>query len=128
MKNIVHKIVFVAMIAATFSFIGLTSASALPADVERGDGCYVGWGESEYVFDETCRAQVVTKFDDVGNLQFYFYQDHGHLPADYPQPTEVVQISYELCGDFGGSIGVRCGIVDEVVTPSGEYKSSWMIR
>lgn len=128
MKNIVHKVVLVAMIAATFTFIGATSVSALPADVLRGSGCYVGWGESQYSYDDTCRAQAVIKFDDAGNLQFYIYQDHGQLPSDSPRPTEAVRNSFELCGDFGGSIGVKCGIADEVVTPSGEYKSSWMIR
>ena len=128
MKNIVHKIVCVAMIAATFSFIGVTSTSALPADVERGDGCFVGWGENEYFFDETCQAQAVTKIDNEGNLQFYTYQDHGQLPADYPLPTQVVRNTFEACGNFGGSIGIKCGIIDELVTPTGEYKSSWMIR
>lgn len=128
MKKLIRHIVFVTIIASTFAIIGVSSASALPATVERDSGCLVGYSDLPYLFDDTCRAQSVFKLDADGSFQFYIYQDHGRLPADYLLPSEAVLESFELCLNFGGTIGVRCGIADQVVTPSGEYKSSLTIR
>lgn len=128
MRKDLRNLVCVVILAIAVSIIGVNSAAALPADVQRDNICYVGYGEFEYVVDETCRAQSVFKLDDEGNFQFFIYQDHGQIPADMPPPSEAVRNSFELCLNFGGSIGIKCGIANEVVTPSGEYKSWLQIR
>ena len=108
-----------------FSFVGVNSVSATRAFADKGTGCFVrvDTGEFDYVFDETCTAHDVIKFDVEGNFQFFSYQDHGQLPEGSWRPSRVYRSSFEQCFNF--SFGVVCGMSTETVTPSGEYKSSF---
>ena len=127
MKKIVGMGVCTAFIAVAFTFIGSNTVSALPADTFKGVGCFVrvGDGPADYLSDPTCSRHRVRKDTEDGGLEFYTYQDHGQTPW---RPKKAYRNTFELCGDFGGTIGIRCGEATEVVTPSGEYKSTWSIR
>ena len=122
MKKTVGMLTCVAVLGIALSFIGSTSVTAKRAYAEKGTGCFVrtGEGELDYVVDPNCQAHDVTKEDDEGNLELYFYQDHGQTSW---QPIEIYRNTFEQCLD--SPYGQICGTVKETVTPSGEYKSSF---
>ena len=125
MKKVSSTVRNLMMLGIIFSFIGVNSASATPAVTGKDTGCYVrvGTGDDDYVLDATCTAHEVIKFDDEGNFEFYVYQDHGQLPEGSWRPSHTFRSSFEQC--FNTGFGVMCGTVTEMVTPSGEYKSSF---
>src|SRR5215203_2632054 len=125
MKKVSSTIRSLMILGIIFSFVGVNSVSATPAGTDKGTGCYVrvGTGEDDYVLDNTCTAHEALKFDDEGNFEFYVYQDHGQLPEGSWRPSQAFRSTYEQC--FNTSFGVMCGIVTEMVSPSGEYKSSF---
>ena len=127
MKKIVGGVVCVVLIGLAVSFIGSNSVAAKPAESEKGAGCYVpaSDGVSPYVFDATCDAHAVVKYDDDGGLEFYFYEDHGQTAW---HPKTAVRDTYSQCLNFGPQLGIVCGTVKESVTPSGEYKSSFKVQ
>lgn len=106
-------------------FIGVSPVSATRAVTDRGTGCFVrvGTGDADYLFDSTCTASDVLKFDDEENFEFYVYQDHGQLPEGTWRPSEAYRSTFEACLEF--SFGIVCGTAKESVSPSGEYKSSF---
>ena len=125
MRNASPTIKTLVVLGAILSFVGMTSASATPANPGKDTGCYVrvGSGDDDYEFDATCTAHEVIKFDDEGNFEFYAYQDHGQLPEGSWRPSHAYHSTFEQC--FDSSVGVICGTTTETVTPSGEYKSSF---
>ena len=126
MNKILVSLVSFAVFAIAFSFIGASSVSAARAYTDKGNGCYVrvGVGDDDYVFDASCAAHDVLKLDDEGNVEFYQYQDHGQLPEDVIPPSRTVNYNFDTCLSFG-SLGIVCGTINETITPSGEYKSSF---
>jgi len=114
-------VVFAALGVVTL-FIGANSVDAKRAEASKGEGCYVksGAGENDYAVDPTCDAHDVLKMEDANTLDFYVYQDSGQT-AWHPDVT--YRATYEQCLNF--SFGPVCGTVKELVTPSGEYKSSF---
>jgi hypothetical protein len=125
MKKISLTIVSLLVLGVVFSFTGANSVSAARATADKGTGCFVriGTGENDYVFTDNCAAHDVIKFDDAGNFQFYAYQDQGQLPEGSWRPEQAYRSSFEQCFEF--SFGIKCGTVTEIVTPGGEYKSSF---
>jgi hypothetical protein len=125
MRKVSSPIKTLAVLGIILSFIGVTSASATPANPGQGTGCYVraGTGDNDYVFDDTCTAHDAIKFDDEGNFEFYVYQDHGQLPEGSWRPSRAYHSTFEQC--FNASFGVVCGTATETVTPSGAYSSSF---
>jgi hypothetical protein len=125
MKKVGFTIKGLAVLGIVFCFIGAPTVSATRAVTDKGTGCYVrvGTGEDDYIFDETCSAHQVIKFDNDGNFDFYTYQDHGQLPDWAWHPSQSYQLTFEVCYDF--EFGLVCGVADESVSPSGEYKSSF---
>ena len=123
MKRLVGGLVCIALVGIALSFIGSTSVTAKRAYADKGNGCYVrtGEGPADYVIDPNCEAHDVVKEDDEGNLELYFYQDHGQTSW---HPEETYRNTYEDCLN-SQTYGQICGIVKETVTPSGEYKSSF---
>src|SRR5215210_5264587 len=110
MKKVSSAIKNLVVFGVIFSFIGVNSVSATRAVTDKGTGCFVrvGTGDNDYVFDNTCTAHDVIKFDDDGNFQFYAYQDHGQLPVGSWRPSRAYRNSFEQC--FMASFGVICGI------------------
>ena len=125
MKKVSLSIVNLVVLGIIFSFVGVNSVSATRAVTERFPGCFVrvGTGDNDYVFDSSCTASDVIKFNNEGDFEFYSYQDHGQLPEGSWRPSQVFHSSFEQCFEF--SFGDVCGTVRETVTPSGEYKSSF---
>jgi hypothetical protein len=125
MRKVSLTIKTLAVLGIVFSFIGVNSASATPAITDKGAGCFVRVGpeDNDYVFDATCTAHDALKFDDEGNFEFYVYQDQGQLPEGSWRPSRAFRSTFEQC--FNASFGVFCGTVTEMVSPSGEYKSSF---
>ena len=125
MKKVSSTIRNLMILGITFAFIGVNPVSATRAVSDKGTGCFVrvGPGDNDYVFDTTCTAHDALKFDDEGNFEFYVYQDHGRLPEGSWRPSLAFRSTYEQCLNF--SFGVVCGAVTEIVTPNGEYKSSF---
>ena len=125
MKKVKLAVKNLVVLGIIFSFIGVISVSAKRAVTDSGTGCYVRVGveENDYVLDTTCSAHDVLKLDDEGNLEFYVYQDHGHLPEGGWRPSVTFSSTFEVCYQY--SFGIVCGTVKESVTPSGEYKSSF---
>jgi len=124
-RNVSSTIKTLVVLGTILSFIGVTSASATPAETGKGTGCYVrvGTGDDDYVIDSACTAHDAIKFDDEGNFEFYVYQDHGQLPEGSWRPSQAFRSTFEQC--FNTSFGVICGMATETVSPSGEYKSSF---
>jgi hypothetical protein len=124
MKRFACSIVFIALIGLVLSFIGSSSVSAKPAETGKGLGCYVRTtdeGDDDYVRDATCKVFEVLKLDEDGDVEFWFYQDHGQTSW---HPERTYRSTFEQCLNFG-SLGIVCGTVKETITPSGEYKSSF---
>ena len=113
------------LLGIVLSFIGVTSASATRAVTDKGTGCFIRVGpeDNDYAFDSTCTAHDALKFDYEGNFQFYAYQDHGQLPEDSWRPARAYRSTFDQCFNFG--FAIVCGTVTEMVSPSGEYKSSF---
>src|ERR1044072_7126749 len=116
MKKIGLTMTTLVLIGIMLSFVGVSSVSASKANTDRGEGCFVrvGTGENDYVFDATCRASQVLKFDEDDNFEFYVYQDHGQLPEGTWRPSRVHHSTFETCYSF--NFGVICGTVKETVT------------
>ena len=125
MKKVSLTIMTLLILGIVFSFAGANSVSAARAFTDRGTGCYVrvGAGDNDYVLTSDCAAHDVIKFDDEGNFEFYTYQDQGQLPEGSWRPSQAYRNTFEQCFDF--SFGEVCGTINETVTPSGEYKSSF---
>ena len=125
MKRVSSTLKTLVVLGIIFYFVGVNSVSATRAITDRGTGCYVrvGTGENDYIYDATCAAHDVTKFDNEGNVELYSYQDHGQLPEGSWLPSEAYRNTFEVCYAF--SSGIVCGTATETVTPSGEYKSSF---
>ena len=125
MKKVNLTIKSLVVLGIVFSFIGVNSVSAARAYTDRGTGCFVriGTGENDYAFTNACAAHDVIKFNDEGEFEFYLYQDQGQLPEGSWRPSQAYRSTFEQCFEF--SFGIKCGIVNELVTPSGEYKSSF---
>lgn len=123
MKRLLGGLVCVAVLGIALSFIGSRSVSAKPADPNKGTGCLVLDPEAEggYAYDANCQAHNIIKEDDEGNLEFFFYQDHGQTSW---HPEETYRNSFEICYESTRYVEI-CGIAKETVTPSGEYKSSF---
>lgn len=118
-----------AVVFAAFASFGARTVSAAPspASTQKGTGCYVAADGVDYYYDAGCAVHLVFDIDADGDLVFYEYQDHGQIPAGVARPSRAVRRTFEQCLNFG-SLGVLCGIAVEVVTPSGQYKSSITIR
>ena len=125
MKKVSLTIVNLVVLGIIVSFIGVNSISAARATADKGTGCFVrvGTGENDYVFTADCTAHDVIKFNDEGEFEFYLYQDQGQLPEGSWRPSQAYRNTFEQCFEF--SFGIKCGIVNELVTPGGEYKSSF---
>ena len=123
MKKIAGCVVFVALLGLAVSFIGSNSVSARPAEPSKELGCFVRISaDGDYALDAACAGHAVTKLDDDDRVILYNYQDHGQTSW---HPRNAFHDTYELCLNFGAPTGVLCGTVNETVTPSGEYKSSF---
>ena len=114
--------------AIAISFIGVIPVSATRAVADKGTGCYVrvGPGEGDYVLDNACEAHDVIKFDDDGSIELYNYQDHGQLPEGGWRPDRTFRSTYDQCLSITPAHILVCGTIKETVTPSGEYKSSFL--
>ena len=125
MKKVSSTVRSLVILGIIFSSVGVNSASATRAVTDKGTGCFVrvGTGDNDYVFDTTCTAHDALKLDDEGNFEFYVYQDHGQLPEGSWRPSQTFHSTFEQC--FNSDFGVICGTATEMVTPSGEYKSSF---
>jgi hypothetical protein len=125
MKKVSLTIKNLVILGIIVSVIGVNSVSAARALTDRGTGCFirVETGDNDYIFDSSCTASDVIKFNDEGDFEFYTYQDHGRLPEGTWRPAQTFHSTFELCFEF--SFGDVCGLVRETVTPSGEYKSSF---
>jgi len=123
MKKILISAICCAIFVIAFSLMGAISVSAARATTDKGLGCFVSGDGFDYYLDLSCSAHDVIKFDDEGNFEFYEYQDHGQLPEEATAPSRTLRNNYEQCLNF--SFGEVCGTVNEIVTPSGEYKSSF---
>jgi hypothetical protein len=122
MKN-THALVLSVAFAGASVLAAAGSVAASPASTGKGTGCYVVDANDAYYLDASCQTHDVTKFDADGNLSFYSYQDAGQLPAGAALPSRAINKTYEQCFNF--TIGVVCGTIDETITPSGAYKSSF---
>ena len=108
------------------------SASAAKATADKGAGCGVKDANDVVWFDPNCTWHEVVKYDDEGNIEFYEYHDHGNLPEAAARPSQA----YRTGGAYGGDLpcfqvdeqNCLSGPFDEVITPSGEYQSSFRYR
>ena len=124
MKKLLIALVGVAVLGIALSFIGSSTISAKRAYAEKGTGCFVldpNGIYNGYAVDANCQTHDVTKEDDEGYLELFFYQDHGQTSW---HPEETYRSTYEGCV-IVQPYGQVCGIIKESVTPSGEYKSSF---
>jgi hypothetical protein len=123
MKKVVGSIVFIALLGLAVSFVGSHLVSAAPAEAESFLGCYVRISEAgDYVYDEECKAHQVFKTDADGQVVINTYQDYAQTSW---HPETAFRDSYEACFNFGPPSGVKCGTINELITPSGQYKSSF---
>lgn len=86
------------------------------AQTDSGTGCLVRDANGAYHFDATCEWHTVVRRDRGGSLVLYSYQDHGQLPSGAPHPSSASRNT----GPWPGCIG---DVINEVTTPSGEYRS-----
>src|SRR5215218_9056639 len=102
MRNVSSTIKTLVVLGIIFSFIGVNSVSATRAVTDRGTGCYVriGTGDNDYVFDGSCTASDVIKFNNQGGFEFYSYRDHGQLPEGSWRPSQVFHNTFEQCFKF----------------------------
>ena len=122
MKNIIRGLASVTLVAAAFLSMNASAVSAAPAQTGQGTGCQVSDATGAYHFDAGCQAFLVTRFDAAGNLVLYEYQDAGQVPAGAPLPKSTIRSEYEQCLNVGLPDPI-CGTTQEIVTPSGAYKS-----
>jgi hypothetical protein len=126
MKTLRPQVVLVAC-AFALTFAAPQVASAKPngpinaAQTSSGTGCLVRDGAGAYHYDATCEWHVVYRRNRAGNLVMYSYQDHGQLPANAPHPSSASRHT----GPWPGCIGDE---INEVTTPSGEYRSDCRFR
>jgi len=125
MKRVVNGFLCTSALAAVILFVGTSSVFATPASPGKGTGCFVADANGDYTFDPTCKAHDVLKLDREGKVAFYHYQDQGQLPADAPHPSRTIRNNFEDCLYFSSLDELVCGTVNEVITPSGVYKSSF---
>lgn len=85
------------------------------ATTESGTGCWVRDAEGNYHVDADCNWHTVVKRNKDGSLKSYSYQDQGTLPDDAPHPSSAVRNTEDWPGCPDG--------INEVTTPSGEYRS-----
>ena len=123
MKRLIGGLVFVALVGIALSFVGSTSVSAMRANTDKGKGCFVRVSEEIFdnVEDPECTYHEVMKLDDDGNVEFYFYQDHGQTPW---RPQKTLRETYFICTVFEDGLEL-CGYNTEIITPNGEYKSTF---
>jgi len=123
MKRLIGGLVFVALVGIALSFVGSTSVSAMRANTDKGKGCFVRVSEEIFdnVEDPECTYHEVMKLDDDGNVEFYFYQDHGQTPW---RPQKTFRETYFMCTVFEDGLEL-CGYNTEIITPNGEYKSTF---
>ncbi|MEX0645841.1 MAG: hypothetical protein WD076_11050 [Parvularculaceae bacterium] len=81
-----------------------------------GTGCLVRDANGAYHYDAACKWHTVIKRDKDGNLIQFFYQDQGTLPESAPHPSSAIRVTHPWPGCPASEI-------DEVTTPSGEYRS-----
>ena len=86
------------------------------AQASCGTGCLVRDADGAYHYDAECKWPAVVKRDKDGNLVSFSYQDQGTLPEDAPHPDKASKNSEPWPGCGGNEI-------NEVTTPSGEYRS-----
>jgi hypothetical protein len=125
-KNTTSALVLTAALAGAFLLTGASPVSATPASPGKGAGCFVGDANGTYYFDASCQTHDVIKVDAAGNFAFYAYQDAGQLPPDAARPSSTIRNSFVQC--VNSSFGLICGTVEEAITPSGAYKSSFKIN
>ena len=113
--------VFAAMSAASQGAIAKPNGPINAAQTSSGTGCLVRDGNGGYHYDATCEWHVVYRRNRAGNLVMYSYQDHGQLPANAPHPTSASRHT----GPWPGCIADE---INEVTTPSGEYRSDCRFR
>ena len=126
MKKVSLTIKSLVVLGIIFSFAGVNSVSAARAVADKGTGCFVrvGTGDNDYIVDQACTAHDVLRLDSEGNIELYNYQDHGQLPEGSWRPSQPYRSTFEQCFTFT-NLGTVCGTVTELITPSGEYKSSF---
>jgi hypothetical protein len=126
MKKHSPQKVLVACLFAT-ALIAPQSAVAKPngpinaAQTSSGEGCLVRDASGAYHYDATCDWHVVYRRNRDGVLVMYSYQDHGQLPEGAPHPTSASRHT----GPWPGCIADE---INEVTTPSGEYRSDCRFR
>ena len=91
------------------------------AQTSSGTGCLVRDANGAYHYDATCEWHVVYRRNRSGALVMYSYQDHGQLPAGAPHPSSASRHT----GPWPGCIADE---INEVTTPSGEYRSDCRFR
>src|SRR5690348_14142631 len=107
MKKVLIGLVCCAVLGIAFSFMGVSSVSAAPADPQKGTGCFASGDGANYFFDSNCSSHYDFKFNDDGSLQFFIYQDQTQLPAEVARPARGLHSSFEQCYNF--SFGQVCG-------------------
>lgn len=103
----------------------VTAKSLNDVQVQSGTICVVVDANGDYYLDTSCNSHSVTTRDENGNLIGFKYQDHGTLPANAVRPSKAIHQSYPLALNFGGGLIIE-GLVIETITPSGQYKSSFV--
>ena len=122
--KISHARALAVALAGAFVLTAASSLSAAPASPDKGTACYVGDANGFYYLDTSCQTHAVTKLNDDGSLAFYSYQDAGQLPPGAALPTQAITNTYDnVCYNF--AFGLTCGTITEIITPSGQYKSSF---
>ena len=115
------------LVAPAFVLLGARSAPASPATPDSDTGCFVTDAAGGNHFDSECQTHTVLRRDASGAVVLLMYQDQGQLPADAPHPDSTLTSTFEQCLNLGVD-GVICGTVFEVITPAGEYKSSFRME
>lgn len=113
-------VVLSALLALTVGLVlAVAPASSMPAETSKGTGCIVEDANGVHYFDAECRWHQVVKRDKNGNIAFVHYQDHGQLPPGAALPGRALHTTLPFfCGGC-----ILQGNYEQVITPSGEYKS-----
>jgi hypothetical protein len=122
-----HALRIATVLCVTAALLAPTGAAGKPngpinaAQTNSGTGCLVRDANGGYHYDATCEWHTVVRRDRDGQLVLYSYQDHGQLPANAPHPTSASRHT----GPWPGCIA---DVINEVTTPSGEYRSDCRFR
>ena len=113
-------------IALTGAVSNDVTAKALnDVQVSSGTGCIVTDAYGGHHYDPNCNWHDVSTYDEGGNLIKYKYQDQGTLPEGAPRPARAIHQTSINNYDNGDGQYFE-GRVTETITPSGEYKSSFL--